>query len=74
MGRKRKRFAPARADLFGRGLTRIKLAAGDDEIGAVIGKRHRHLQAQPTASAGDQGGLARKIKQARHYQRMVVAK
>ena len=39
-------------------LAIVELAAGDDEVGAVVGERQRHLPAKTSAAASDKGHLA----------------
>jgi crotonobetainyl-CoA:carnitine CoA-transferase CaiB-like acyl-CoA transferase len=56
-------------DLGGRLLAGLRVAAGDDQIGAGRGKAVRHGPAEPPAAAGDQGDLAGQIERGYRVER-----
>jgi hypothetical protein len=60
------RLAPGRGlDLLGRGLARVKLAGGDDHVGARLGQRLDDGPADSARSPGDDGHLAGHVVQRR---------
>src|SRR6266511_113054 len=61
-GERENATAGARGDIAGRLLTGVELAAGDDEVGAMLGKGFRNREAETTATAGDDRGLAAEVE------------
>ena len=47
----------------------FQLAAGDEDVGTVLGEGLHHLVAQPAAAAGNEGNLAREVEVVGHDER-----
>jgi porin len=59
--------AAARFDFAGNDFAGVQLAAGDDDVRTMVGEGQRHFAAQPATATGDEGNLAREVKQIRAH-------
>ena len=67
------RLATTLAYFVGDDLAVLQFAAGDDDVGAVVGKRQCHLAPEAAAAAGDEGNLAGQVEEIRGAHPLILA-